>query len=52
MRAPVAELVLGETGASTPTGEDALPRTYDAKFRRWVLELVRAGRPVRMAAAA
>jgi hypothetical protein len=28
-----------------------VPRTYDAEFRRRVLELVRAGRPVRVVAA-
>jgi transposase len=28
-----------------------VPRTYDAEFRRRVLELVRAGRPVRLVAA-
>ena len=28
-----------------------MPRTYDAEFRRRVVELVRAGRPVRMIAA-
>jgi len=28
-----------------------VPRTYDAEFRRRVVELVRAGRPVRLVAA-
>ena len=28
-----------------------MPRTYDPEFRRWVVELVRAGRPVRVVAA-
>jgi len=28
-----------------------VPRTYDAEFRRRVVELVRAGRPVRVVAA-
>ena len=28
-----------------------MPRTYDAEFRRRVVELVRAGRPVRVVAA-
>ena len=31
--------------------EDAGPRTYDPEFRRRVLELVRAGRPVGVVAA-
>jgi transposase-like protein len=29
-----------------------VPRTYDAEFRRRVVELVRAGKPVRMVAGA
>jgi transposase-like protein len=28
-----------------------MPRTYDPEFLRWVVELVRTGRPVRMVAA-
>ena len=36
-----------ETGGVRSRG-GRLPRTYDAEFRRRVVELVRAGRPVRM----
>jgi hypothetical protein len=37
--------------ASDTKEEDAKPRTYDAEFRRRVVELVRAGRLVRVVAA-
>jgi hypothetical protein len=39
-----------ETGASRCRG-GRVPRTYDPEFRRRVVELVRAGRPVRVVAA-
>jgi hypothetical protein len=39
-----------ETGASDARG-GRVPRTYDPEFRRRVVELVRAGRPVRVVAA-
>jgi transposase-like protein len=39
-----------ETSASRSWG-GRVPRTYDAEFRRRVVELVRAGRPVRVVAA-
>jgi transposase len=39
-----------ETGASRCRG-GRVPRTYDPEFRRQVVELVRAGRPVRVVAA-
>jgi transposase-like protein len=37
--------------AASDAEEDALPRSYDPEFRRRVLDLVRAGRPVRVVAA-
>jgi hypothetical protein len=48
---PVIELALGDWRVHAHR-DDALPRTYDAKFRRRVLEVVRAGWSVRVAAAA
>src|SRR3954465_3109891 len=45
----VLDLVLRDC-ASTPTG-GRVPRTCDPGFRRHVIELVKAGRPVRVVAA-